>query len=340
MACSPNKVEQIELKYKKATEQGQLFEQLKLLDQLFQLSPNTYDTLNKKKNALKVIIKQLHQPQSESTDLTINQIEELLTLSPNYPLFIDLKKSSVQEQKRKEKISNLLKQISNTYQEVEEKLIIFPKHIKQKETDIIIKNDFYSNVEINNELRGLFKHLQNNKLTTYQLETLLVGLNKIAKNNGAIKTLKPVDEKNIDEFNLIASKAKQTNQVVYKLFNDIYTQQLALTLQWTEQKNIQLQSLIRTALGIRDMNVFWQKEYLPTATKMQRFAEKNHLEILEQIHTYRLSIPLSDEVDKVTFAEPKEVKKSIISLLWPKEGIYEFYEQSEEQLKAFKSLLL
>ena len=337
-ACSPSKVEETAMQYEKSIEQGQLFEQLKLIDKLYQLSPSTYGTLNKKKNALKVFIEQLHQPLSDPDDLSITQIEALLALSPNYPLFINLQKLYVQEQKRKQKISNLLNKISIIYQETEEKIIRFPKHIKQTKTEIIIKNTFYSNLEINNELRSLFEHLQNNKLTTYQLESLLVGLSHIAIKNGMLITHKPSDDKNLGEFHQIIKAAKKTNQIIYRLMNHIYSQQLALCIQWIEQQNIQLQRLVRTALGIRDMNSFWEKEYTPTATKMQKLAEKNHIESLLKINTYRLSIPLIDEANKITITKPKVVKKIIISLLWPQEGIYEFYDQSEIQLQILKKL--
>lgn len=339
-ACSPSKLEQLEVKYHKSVKNGDINKQVQLVDKLYELAPKKYENLFVEKKQLTPYINiLLHSSNNmDHHSLTSQQLEALVNFSPSFQAAKELIKGKQREKDRQKSIAESLKRIAQIYTTTKKKITNVPSHVEERPTDIVVNHTVSSGANVTSLLE-LLEIVQHKKLNTYHVETLLSGLNSVAMENGLLFEQASVSVLYNEKYEKVVIEATAQNREIYQLICDMYAQQLLLTLHWTEKQNIQLQNLVRTALGIRDLNLFWQKEYQPTASNMQRFAEKHHLNTLNSIHNYRLSIPLITEDEKVEMLVPQQIKKLILSLLWPNKDIYDFYEQSEAQLALFEHLV-
>lgn len=340
VACSQSEVSKIEKQYEAAVSQGKLFKQIELIDQLYELSPDSFASLYDQKNSLLNLIEEIHANDDKSLKLSTSQINRIIDFSPNYRLLIDLKEALSEKEKKKEEIAELTIKVAATYDDIQQKLANIPQHIEFSTKELTIPSHTTSDTVNDPKLAQLLSSWENKALNSYQFDSLLFGLNKIAANNRKLFNLLEHAQAEVELSKQEMISVRKTNLIIYNLLSSFYSQQLTACYLWIEQQNIQLQSLIRTALGIRDMDKFWQKEYVPTATKIHQHAKKEYMENLEKINSYRLSIPLIEDEYKIEKATAEEINQFVNSMLWPNNSIYEFAEQSEKELIEFKTLAL
>lgn len=335
LACTPNELKQAESQYQQAIEQGKLFEQIELIDKLYKLAPHAYQTAKDNKDKLLAIIENVHNSDLQNISASTEQLEELISFSPNYPLFIRLSLSLKEKKKLQLMIQNNQQKREKIYLAIKQKLENTPTHIKHQDTELKLGGDFLASIEITEErLSGLLQTIIEVPLNSYQFEALLFGLNNITRLNDQL--IAEIPDNNIEPLlNRELYTSKTVNEHIGQIYGYFYSQALYNSLKWTELKNRKLQNLVRTGLGIRQLDKFWQKEYQPVATKMQRHAEKVYISQLETLASYSKSIYKSNH--QIHNVEPREIKKLIFSLLWPQDGLYEFYEQSEHQLAVFQN---
>ena len=183
VACSQSEVSKIEKQYEAAVSQGKLFKQIELIDQLYELSPDSFASLYDQKNSLLNLIEEIHANDDKSLKLSTSQINRIIDFSPNYRLLIDLKEALSEKEKKKEEIAELTIKVAATYDDIQQKLANIPQHIEFSTKELTIPSHTTSDTVNDPKLAQLLSSWENKALNSYQFDSLLFGLNKIAANN-------------------------------------------------------------------------------------------------------------------------------------------------------------
>jgi len=337
--CQPTELNSLEEKYLLAIKQGKLNEQLLLLEQLIILAPDKYQEMIETNKHLDPLLQRFNAITSKKHSLTEDDIRKLIQFSPNHQPFKQLK---VNQQKRKKllvKITNIYQEIASQKLSIKNKLTPTPEHIKTKNT--LLNLSKFPEGNLNSQFfQNLFKVTSTDSLNDYQLEFLLSGMSIIGSNNILLKQ----KQKELDELNIGKSTSSillliEENDDIEKIFVWLHQQQLTHSYDWIKKQNLQLQALVIMNLGKRRLDEFWQQSFEPLAKKSVLKAKQHHLALLNKITNYAKTIPITGNLARIHYERTLHVNELLITLLWPKNGLYEFKQQSEQSYQELQKLL-
>jgi len=339
IGCQPSELDSLEKKHQLVIKQGQLNEQLLLLDQLIVLAPNKYQELIETKKYLDPLLQRFNANTPKEHSLTEDDVRKLIKFSPNYQPFKQLR---VSQKKRK----NLLAKITSIYQEIasqkisiKNKLTPTPEHIKTKNTLLSLSK--FPKDKLNSQFfQNLFKVTSTASLNDYQLESLLSGMSIIGSNNILLKQKQEeLNELDIGKLTSSILLLTEENDDIEKIFVWLHQQQLKHSYGWIKEQSLQLQALVRMNLGKRRLDEFWQQSFEPLAKKSVLKAKQHHLALLKKISNYAKTIPITDNLARIHYQKTLLVNELLIALLWPMSGLYEFKQQSEQSDQELQKLL-
>lgn len=333
--CQPTKLQIAEKKYHNAKQQGLLPKQLIIIEELKTLAPNQYITLDKTKKQLAPLIVLLSADENNFDSMSDEQFKLLIQFSPNSPLVKKIQRYHKEKNRLISSIDQLKSEITNAGLTVQSKLQPTPNQISTFATEIRL-DALPQDILTQHYWQALLT--TNDALNSYQLESLLTGLTELAAKSQQLAA----KQKQLSEImpqNLVSSPLEFTNSDIRRVLAALYQQQISHCYSRVIEQNERLLYLLNTGLGRQRLDIFWQNSFKPAARKAVLEIKSNHLKVLEKIASYAKVVPVTAPAFLQSQKDYPAIKAIMINLLWPKEGLYEFADNSEGNRLALKKYI-
>lgn len=325
--------------YTTALSEGNLAQQLVLVDELSALSPEKYKDLAAEKNELMPVLLQLMDDPKNYQNLSDEDLERSLAFAPKYEPFSFLKKYLKEKSRISEEIKRLNAEVAETKSTLVEKISITPKHIETYDTEISF-NGLARYFLRSRYIRKLTFEIAENSFNAYQIESFIDAMSKISTKNQQLI-------ENYDELSKLGSHNIQTgtaeleneNGDIKRVLVWLYKQHLMLSFKEVSKKNRYLLSMLESSYGRETLDEIWLRLVEPAAKKAVMSAKENYLSILDLLAARISKLPSKDKVSSDIYGQTLEADRLMLALLWPPNGLDNFKETSLESRNAMKVLI-
>ena len=334
--CDSIRLSMAEDSYSEAVEQGELTQQLALVDELYQYAPQQYEEAFLEKEYLLPLLQQLIDDPKNFKGLSDTDLQRAIDFSPQYEPFSLATKFLADKALIQSKIDESEANSSAEKQRLRERLVNTPKHIETYQTAINISG-FPRYFLTSQYVRQLIVNSSGKKLNSYQLEAVVKGLAEIYVANAQKQTalVQLMDKGLIDKLPQDKQYQKE-NGDVQRLLAWLYKRQLALSFANASESNDYLQSLLNSSYGRERLDDVWIRLVEPAAKKAVMQAKKTYLSTLDLIAS-RID-KTADEKPRLkkVYSETLAIDKELLSLMWPPNGLDNFKESSKLARKTLK----
>ncbi|MFD2165133.1 hypothetical protein ACFSJY_02560 [Thalassotalea euphylliae] len=316
--------------YKKAVEAGQLSEQIQLVDELYQYSPEKYASALDEKEYLLPTLQRLMADPRDLSGIADDTLQRAIAFAPNYEPLSYAKRYLADRQKVKATIEESEKAAKAVKASLDQKLATMPKHIETYQTTLSFKG-IEPYFLTSNYARQLVAKNSRTAFSGYHLESIVRELTDLfIANQAKYDAMAQLDRKQLSTLSDTERQFIKENGDIQRMLLWLYKKQLTHSYFSATESNDYLQSLLNSKYGRERLDDVWIRLVEPAAKKAVMQAKKSYLLSLDLIAA-KIDKTAGDKPRlKKIYSETLALDKTLLSLMWPPNGLDNFKATSKE----------
>lgn len=317
--------------YKTALSEGEFESQVALAAKIIQQDPKSIDlSASQIKQAQTSYQRLVKSHYAFNDEQRIQDAQTVLDISPNTEIAKKARKTSHQQTKQQQLISEAVTSLYGIETEFTENFYLSPLHIKAQATSIKSPN-FVDAVDEQYYLGALYKKLQDNALNDYQLQQLMFHENRaLGAALAARKQLSALDESGLLTPKLTKTKnsVQQIIEVHHQTMNYLLGSLIRNGMNAAEKSFLDISAVASSRMTRGRFDKVWKEQISPLSAKQWKIFERTYL---EQISTVRLAIlehKIQSKANETVLSQTYPHAKLTYKYFWPDDDLAAFRDQA------------